>query len=448
MRSLKRPLLICFLLLILFSLYWYGAIQQLRLVNTNMDSSDQSAYMNYARKLVESNYTYPGNGNRMPLYPFLQSLFYDAEQSDEAFFTRGKYVNLVLSIILLTSIFLIIRPRLKWHLTLNFMLITVFTVFIFKAPFFQAELLFYFLSFVSFLLVLRLFSQPSYLRAALAGVLVGLAYLTKASVAPGLLLFLFFIGLKGLFKLVQRRQSMPTKQAIKASRTLLLVAPLVAIFFLITVYVQIRNNKELFGRYFYNVNSTFYMWYDSWEEAKQGTRAHGDRVGWPEMPPEEIPSLQRYLREHTPAQILDRFRNGTKLVVKTMSQLYGYFKYLVFYLLLLLLVATWQWSQTKKLFRAHPFMILFVLSYFSTYFLLYAWYAYISHGNRLTLALFLPLLFVLFRSLQEYHFPRSLIIQRRRLDWLTVVNLLVLVVLVLNISQILSVRIAIIYGGG
>ena len=136
MSPLKRPLLVCFLLLILFSLYWYGAVQQLRLVNTGMNSVDQGAYTDYAHKLAESNYTYPGVGNQAPLYPLLQSLINDTELSDEDFFTRGKYINLVLSIVLLTSIFLIIRPRLKWHLTLNFMLITAFTVFIFKAPYF------------------------------------------------------------------------------------------------------------------------------------------------------------------------------------------------------------------------------------------------------------------------------------------------------------------------
>lgn len=447
MRSLKRPLPIFLPLLFVFPLYYYGAIQQLQLVNTDLTSNDQNAYMSYTRRLVESNYTYPGDGNRMPLYPLIQSLFYDTKKSAEASFTRGKYVNLGLSLILLTGIFLIIHPRLKWHATLNYMLITTFTVFMFKAPFFQAELLFYFLSLVFFLMMLRLFSQPSYLLAALTGVFVGLAYLTKASVTPGLLLFLLFIGLRSLRQLIKRYQLIPIKQALIASRPLLLVAPLVVIFFLITIYAQIRNNKEVFGRYFYNVNSTFYIWYDSWEEAKQGTRAHGDRVGWPEMPPEELPSPQKYLHEHTLAQILERFWSGIKSTVNIMSQSYGYLKYVLFYLLLLLFVAGWLWAQTKQLLLASPFTMLFALAYFSAYLLLYAWYTPINSGNRFTLALFLPLLYVLFRSLQTYHFPRSQILQRCGLDWLAAINLLVLAVLMVDIYLILTGRIVTLYGG-
>ena len=33
----------------------------------------------------------------------------------------------------------------------------------------------------------------------------------------------------------------------------------------------LSTSKRVFGQYFYNVNSTFYMWYDDWPHASVGT---------------------------------------------------------------------------------------------------------------------------------------------------------------------------------
>ena len=65
---------------------------------------------------------------------------------------------------------------------------------------------------------------------------------------------------------------------------------LIVFTFLAVEYPHISNSKRIYGHYFYNVNSTFYIWYDSWDDVMQGTRVHGDRVGWPDMPEDQIPS--------------------------------------------------------------------------------------------------------------------------------------------------------------
>ncbi|TFG72587.1 MAG: hypothetical protein E4H27_02330, partial [Anaerolineales bacterium] len=95
------------LLVILGTLYWYGAMVQPKQVNTDMNAIDQSAYMEYTRNLEASKYRYIGGRNRMPVYPFLQSLFYKPDMTDEALFEQGKTINLVLSLILLAGLFLI-----------------------------------------------------------------------------------------------------------------------------------------------------------------------------------------------------------------------------------------------------------------------------------------------------------------------------------------------------
>jgi hypothetical protein len=150
---------------ILAGLYWYGASLQMTHVNTNMGEVDQSAYMRYASDLYKSGYTYIGNRNRMPVYPFLQSLFYNSTLQSETFFQQGKLRNLILSIFILTVVALIFFRNFNPLHAFNATLIVAFTVFIFKAGWFQAELLFYFLNFIMFFLMWRLLQQPSYLLA-------------------------------------------------------------------------------------------------------------------------------------------------------------------------------------------------------------------------------------------------------------------------------------------
>ena len=102
--------------------------------------------------------------------------------------------------------------------------------------------------------------------------------------------------------------------------------------FLAVLSPYLLNSKRVFGHYFYNVNSTFYVWYDDWPAASQGTYQHGDGVGWPKMPASEIPSMGKYLREHSAGQIATRIKDGlTEMAVVSYNRLW-YFKYVTLYL--------------------------------------------------------------------------------------------------------------------
>jgi hypothetical protein len=141
------------------------------------------------------------------------------------------------------------------------------------------------------------------------------------------------------------------------------------------------------------------MWYDSWEEAKQGTKAHGDREGWPDMPPEQIPSLDKYLREHTVQQIVNRVWKGFQILHQSSASSYGYYKYVLIYLVGFLAIAVVNRRQTLEMVAKHPFLLLFCLSYFAAYLFAYAWYTPLASGNRFTLALFLPFMFAISRAI-------------------------------------------------
>ena len=72
-------------------LYLYGVQQQFLYVNIDMSRTDQSAYLNEAELLKTSNYTALTDRARMPIFPFLLSLFYEPNLSSGAFFIGENF---------------------------------------------------------------------------------------------------------------------------------------------------------------------------------------------------------------------------------------------------------------------------------------------------------------------------------------------------------------------
>ena len=78
------------------ALYLHIAIVQSE-VNQDWGKVDQFAYMVLRQsKPTSQDYTYTGGRARMPLFPWIQALFYSPEMSDEAFFEQGKQINVLL----------------------------------------------------------------------------------------------------------------------------------------------------------------------------------------------------------------------------------------------------------------------------------------------------------------------------------------------------------------
>jgi hypothetical protein len=288
--------------------------------------------------------------------------------------------------------------------------------------------------------------SPSWKLGILTGVMLGVAHLTKASVMLGLGLFLACASFKMIrllyLNLTANTSISPAKSGGRALVYQIVSIILVVVCFLTTVYPYISASKKRFGKYFYNVSTDFYMWYDSWEEAKQGTKAHGDRKGWPDMPPDQIPSLGKYLREHTPRQIADRILNGLGILYQRSANSYGYYKYVLIYLAYFLIVVILNFRHNLRLAVQHPFMLFFCLSYFIVYLLGYAWYTPIASGNRLVLAQFLPLMFsLLYVACAQppgYLRIRPFGVQIKLLD---VLNVSVLCILSVDVYLILTERI-------
>jgi hypothetical protein len=391
------------ILLVLVSIYYYNlAWNHSKFVNTDVRSSDQGAYLEFTTKVRSSQFRYTGGRNRMPIYPYLQALFLTPAYSNQEAFALGKRINIFLSLILLVLLFITTRKFLPAFQALNFTLISAVSVFIYKSGYYQAELLYFFLSFISFLLMSTMLVSPSIRFGLLTGVLLGLAHLTKASVLPGFVLFAIFLLQKwnSTRNLPNVRNSfLSSRGEIKHSALIGLLITGISFFGVVGLYLI--ESKAVYGKYFYNVNSTFYIWYDSWGKAVEGTRAHGDRVGWPDMPPEEVPSMQKYFAEHSLFQVTQRITNGVQKQLNIIINPYSYFNYPLIYLVIFVFFGVFAAQQARMLARRYRHLFGFSVLYFGSYLFLYTWYAAISWGHRFTYSLYLPLLFGLFFTINQ-----------------------------------------------
>lgn len=379
--------------------YYNIGVEHAKHVNTAYETfDDELAYMRFVIEAKETNFRYTGIRNQMPIYPYLQALFYEKGMSLDELFAQGKQVNIWLSLLILVIIFFIVLNFLSLGEAINLILIIAFGLYALKSGYFMAELLYYALSFSAYLGMGLLLIRPSLKLSIITGILLGLGHLTKASILPGFLLFVVMFGIKHLvFYLRAERNSLNFEPLKDGFKHLLLVV----FCFLIIISPYILESKKIYGSYFYNVNSTFYMWYDSYEEAINGTIAHGDGNGWPDMPPDEIPSPSKYFREHSFADIVERIRYGLHWQMENITYQYSFFNYPILLIVVFLFVVLLNLKASVQLLRGNWIVVLFVVGYLLTYFSLYVWYSAISSMSRFLFALYLPLVFSVFVAIKK-----------------------------------------------
>lgn len=391
-------------------MYFHGGTFYIENRNLDANQTDQRAYMTQTKTIYDrihgTNYflddenklqmPYTHDGARGAFYPFLQILSYDPQQSDIKFFTKGKYLNLYLSLIFLGIIAAVLWKDLGMLAALTITLITAFTIFMPRAGAFQVELTYYTLFFLCFVSMWHMLKQPTWHLAITTGILLGIGQYTKYAFLPALLLFITIYSAKLLYHFYKNNHRNPRSSVGKLILT-------VVVFFII-MSPQLLENKNKFGMYFYNVNSVFYVWYDSWSEIEQGTRAHNDRIGWPTMSDEEIPTFSKYIKRHDGYQILyQRPLKGLKAIWKLSLDSYGWQYYLLAFLLIIpVLMLRYHRISTRDLAMDWS-IVIFIILFFSGYLFLTAWWvAAQSYGMRFILFLQLPLFYTLAQINQVY----------------------------------------------
>jgi len=355
---------------------------------------DEGSYLYFAIKARLSNFRFTGTRNQMPVYPYIQALFYDPDISWDEFFVRGKQINIILSLIALVVLFLAFQAILPRYQAANLILITAFGLYVFKSGYFLVELLYYSLGALAYLLMSLALVKTSIKLSLGIGIVLGIAHLTKASVLPALLIFIGIFVINELFTafLQKRNESLNTdnnQQGLKFRLTTLLLA---VICYLAVIAPYIIESNKIYGSYFYNVNSTFYMWYDSWEEATEGTIAHGDNRGWPDMPPEDIPSPGKYFREHNISDVMTRIKYGIYWQKHNIRYQYSFFNYPILFLLFVSVLLFIDIKRSLLIAKKYFPLIVFATSYFIVYLGLYIWYSPIANSPRFIYALYVPLL--------------------------------------------------------
>ena len=231
-------------------------------MSTPASLGDQGAYLAYAQRMHETGYGYVSERNRMPIYPFLLSLIYRPGLSETQFLREAQAFNVNLSIVLLLLLFLLFRRFFSPLHALALFCATAFGVFLYRAGNAQTEVLYYFVSFCAFVLLLRMLIAPRWWLAALSGATVGVAHLTKASILPALGVWVAVALAQLLWDARARHEDRSSDAWRRLGMLLLVIAT-----FLAVVFPYIQTSKRIYGQYFYNMNSTFVMWCDSWPEA-------------------------------------------------------------------------------------------------------------------------------------------------------------------------------------
>lgn len=215
---------------------------------------------------------------------------------------------------------------------------------------------------------------------------MGLAHLTKASVLPALVVWIVVFVAQIVRNL--RRDDRGTAIWPRAGLLLVVIAT-----FLAVIFPYIQTSKRIYGQYFYNVNSTFVMWCDSSSEAWNFLNEHGDKDQWRSLPPEQLPSLSKYWREHSVAQIARRLIYGSWNLITQNAMAIGYWKFMAAFVVTGVLFCARQNRRVRQLFAENPFAVAFCVLFFGAYFVLYAWYQAIVSDTRFILSIFLPCVF-------------------------------------------------------
>ncbi len=390
-RSKSQWLALAAFMSLLCIVFVYAACVQAKHLNLSAAAGGQMPYLDYAKNIAEGGVpAWYGDHNRMPLVPTLLASLHTDDWS--AFVARSIWFSITLSTLVLLGVGGLAFYMLPTRLAAAFIAIFAFTILMSRASFVQAELLYYSLSFFSWLLLCQLLHKPTAKLACAGGLTLGLTYLTKASAWPMLLAFLLTMIASQLFSFFRKHRdetSIPVRSISKSWRCSVIVV--VSFFLIVSPYVW--RNYQQFGKLFYNVNSTFFMWCDSWPEAKTFADAYPIDDSVPDASDDNLPSFGHYWRTHTASQMLHRLRYGLATLFQLAIQ-GAYFKYLAIGLGFCCLMI-WRFRlRLIPTLKAHSSALLFSTICFAGYLLAYAWYVPVAYGDRFILSLYTPLLFV------------------------------------------------------
>ena len=254
------------------------------LINHHSSDGDESAYLSLGLALRESGVL--SDGTRPPLYPLLLSPFAEREW---AYFTTAKRVTLGLSALGILTIFALGVRMFGWEAALlAAFLLAINKEFHSRSVTIYADNLFLLIMLGGWYYLVK--SLEEWKSCIMAGLFVGLAYLTKGS-APLLL------SAWGLTALLHFRQKI-------LRRFELALVPLA--FIGISLPLLVFNANE-FGNPIYNFPTRHVMWMDQLAQMHLAD-------------PANLPTASSYFAMHTPADIAARVAKGLRRLNPRIAQ--------------------------------------------------------------------------------------------------------------------------------
>jgi hypothetical protein len=391
------------------AIHLIAAAVTIRRSNQDPVASDQGAEMWLAATSREDLFPQRTDGVRHPLWSWIARFVYT--EDNQAFFARGKWLNTALSVVFLCVLGIAVARWLDPLATANLLLLTGLGILLARATYFQPEPLYYVLFFLAGLLAWQILrgGAPLWLHA-LFGVLCGLAYLSKPSLAPFLAVFIAAMILRTTL-LLWNSQPLMTRDWAGVLMALALAAVMLvplAIF-----------SSEHFGRPLFNY-TRYWVWMDDFmTEAWPFQDKYPGRAQLEQLPDDEAPSFSWYFKRHGAGDAARRLFGGTRevwarfLFPEAKVPLRGFFwrppekrweqplthRGIYLFLLGILCVVLTALGWPRLLDSLKPpgevSCLVFAALLAAIYSLLYGWYWPIGRGDRFMGSLWIPAVFLL-----------------------------------------------------
>jgi hypothetical protein len=393
---------------IVLAIHLISAAVTIRHSNQDPVASDQGAEMWLAATARDDLLPQRSDGVRHPLWSWIARSVYTEDTT--SFFARGKWLNTFLCAIFLAGFGLVVARWLDPLATANLLLLSSLGVLLVRGTYFQPEPLYYVLFFLAIVLAWRILQGEPLWLYTVFGIVCGLAFLSKPSLLPFVMVFCLAFCLRAFLAL--RRGD--TEWRVPRNLTGMVLAFVILALMLLPLALF---TEEHFGSPLFNYTK-YWMWMDDFmTEAWPFQDKYPGKVQLEQMPEEERPSPTLYFKKHGLDDALKRLGSGTWEVFSRFFFPEGKLRWSGFfwrspekkweqplahrgiYLVLLgglcALLAAASGSAFKQLL-ARPGNIAclcFASALGIIYLLLYGWYWPIGRGDRFMGSLWIPVVF-------------------------------------------------------
>ncbi len=388
-------------LFILFH-FWLGG-HLIRQTHLNRFASDQQAQINLSRESQNDLWPQRTDGVNNPLWSWTARVV--SVPDDEAFFTRGKWLNVTITAVFLAVLAAAAGRLLPVLPAVNLVILASLGALLPRAVLFQPEPLYYICIFCAWVCACAILARNRLWLYALFGLAVGFAYLAKPSSMPFVLIFILVTSARFAWAWLKKESGWSVRN--HAVGMLICAVAAGAVLAPRMMYAQ-----RVFNDPFHHLHK-YWTWMDPGPEKQ----AFHDRYNsaMRTLTPDQRPSPVSYFRTHTGEQAWQRFSTGVEAKFRTFFKaekklrgrelwriepgkkgqrglllFRGIYLILLFALLAALAAIAWR-RGVNALEPSSVFIALFAMGVFTIYVLATGWHHPFAAGDRFMLAFYLPL---------------------------------------------------------